>query len=262
MTSDKGEGTIWTFGRDVSTRIRHEQQIKQFNQILDKIIENLPAGIVVKDINNNFKYLYRNRESYNREIPIQEALGKDDFDFYPLETAQEKRAQDIEIARTGKEMHWIAEERDGNGNPIYLDKRKMKIESNDFSPILLNIEWDITEMEQMKRELLVAKEKAETSDRLKSAFLANMSHEIRTPLNAIVGFSRIIAESTNEEERLGYYEIGNRTMNACSSSLTKSSTYQKSNRVSWSSPSRPYVSIHSARRYTTHIFSAVPKEWN
>ena len=81
VTSDKGEGTIWTFGRDVSTRIRHEQQIKQFNQILDKIIENLPAGIVVKDINNNFKYLYRNRESYNREIPIQEALGKDDFDF-------------------------------------------------------------------------------------------------------------------------------------------------------------------------------------
>lgn len=134
VTSDKGEGTVWTFGRDVSTRIRHEQQIKQFYLILDKIIENLPAGIVVKDINNNFKYLYRNRESYNREIPIQEALEKDDFDFYPLDTAQEKRAQDIEIARTGKEMHWIAEERDGNGNPIYLDKRKMKIESNDFSP--------------------------------------------------------------------------------------------------------------------------------
>lgn len=207
VTSDKGEGTIWTFGRDVSTRIRHEQQIKQFNQVLDKIIENLPAGIVVKDINNSFKYLYRNRESYNREITIQDALGKDDFDFYPLETAREKRAQDTEIARTGKEMHWIAEERNVNGNPIYLDKRKMKIESNDFSPILLSIEWDITEMELMKRELLVAKEKAETSDQLKSAFLANMSHEIRTPLNAIVGFSRIIAESADEEERLNYYEI-------------------------------------------------------
>lgn len=207
VTSDKGEGTIWTFGRDVSTRIRHEQQIKQFNQILDKIIENLPAGIVVKDINNNFKYLYRNRESYNREIPIQEALGKDDFDFYPLETAQEKRAQDIEIARTGKEMHWIAEERDGNGNPIYLDKRKMKIESNDFSPILLNIEWDITEMEQMKRELLVAKEKAETSDRLKSAFLANMSHEIRTPLNAIVGFSELLAKEPRSKTRKEYSDI-------------------------------------------------------
>ena len=83
----------------------------------------------------------------------------------------------------------------------------MRIESNDFPPILLSIEWDITEMERMKRELLVAKEKAETSDQLKSAFLANMSHEIRTPLNAIVGFSRIIAESTDAEERKSYYDI-------------------------------------------------------
>ena len=170
-------------------------------------MEHLPAGIVVKDIRNNFKYLYRNRESYNRDVPMEEALGKDDFDFYPLEIAREKRRQDKDIATTGQEMHWIAEERDGHGNPLFLDKRKMKIESKDFSPILLNIEWDITEMELMKRELMVAKEKAETSDQLKSAFLANMSHEIRTPLNAIVGFSRIIAESENTEERKEYYNI-------------------------------------------------------
>ena len=58
------------------------------------------------------------------------------------------------------------------------------------SPIIVSIEWDVTELEMMKRELLSSKEKAEMSDSLKSAFLANMSHEIRTPLNAIVG-SRI-----------------------------------------------------------------------
>lgn len=207
ITSDEGEGSLWAFGRDVSQRIRHEQQIKRFNQILDKIIEHLPAGIVVKDINNGFKYLYRNRESYNREITMQEALGKDDYNFYPYEIAEEKRSQDIEIATTGHEMHWITEERDGNGKPLFLDKRKMRIESKDFSPILLSIEWDITNIEMMKRELMLAKEKAETSDQLKSAFLANMSHEIRTPLNAIVGFSRIIAESNNTEEREEYYKI-------------------------------------------------------
>lgn len=207
VTSDKGEAILWGFSRDITQRIRNEQQIKRFSQILDKTIENLPAGIVVKDIQSGFKYLYRNRESYNRNIPLKEALGKDDFDFYPPELAQEKRKQDVEIARTGIEKHWITEEHDQNGKSIFLDKRKMRIESNDFPPILLSIEWDITEMERMKRELLVAKEKAETSDQLKSAFLANMSHEIRTPLNAIVGFSRIIAESTDAEERQNYYDI-------------------------------------------------------
>ena len=207
VTSDKGEAILWGFSRDITQRIRNEQQIKRFSQILDKTIENLPAGIVVKDIQSGFKYLYRNRESYNRNIPLKEALGKDDFDFYPPKLAQEKRKQDVEIARTGIEKHWITEEHDQNGKSIFLDKRKMRIESNDFPPILLSIEWDITEMERMKRELLVAKEKAETSDQLKSAFLANMSHEIRTPLNAIVGFSRIIAESTDAEERQNYYDI-------------------------------------------------------
>ena len=207
VTSDEGIGTVWTFGRDVTQRIHQEQEIKQLNQVLDKIIENLPAGVVVKDIKNDYKYIYRNRESYNRDITMQEALGKDDYDFYGPEIAEEKRKQDIEIATTGQEMHWVAEERDGNGNPLFLDKRKMKIESNDFPPILLSIEWDITQLELMRRELIESKEKAETSDKLKSAFLANMSHEIRTPLNAIVGFSRIISESDNAEERREYYEI-------------------------------------------------------
>lgn len=72
---------------------------------------------------------------------------------------------------------------------------------------MLCINFDITQLKETERMLIQAKEKAEESDRLKSAFLANMSHEIRTPLNAIVGFSRIIAESTDAEERQDYYDI-------------------------------------------------------
>lgn len=192
---------------DISERIRYESQIKRFNRIMDTTMENIPAGIVVKDIENDFRYIYRNRESYNRDISSENAIGMNDFDYYPPEMAQQKRKEDMEIAATGKGMHWIMEGKDKNGNLLILDKQKIMVESEDFSPIIVSIEWDITQLELMRRELIESKEKAETSDKLKSAFLANMSHEIRTPLNAIVGFSRIISESDNAEERREYYEI-------------------------------------------------------
>ncbi len=65
----------------------------------------------------------------------------------------------------------------------------------------------ITERKNMETDLLIAKEKADESNRLKSAFLANMSHEIRTPLNAIVGFSQILATAQSEEEKDEYVNI-------------------------------------------------------
>lgn len=207
VTTDDGEETFWSFTHDISERIRYESQIKRSNRIMDTTMENIPAGIVVKDIENDFRYIYRNRESYNRDISSENAIGMNDFDYYPPEMAQQKRKEDMEIAATGKGMHWIMEGKDKNGNLLILDKQKIMVESEDFSPIIVSIEWDITQLELMRRELIESKEKAETSDKLKSAFLANMSHKIRTPLNAIVGFSRIISESDNAEERREYYEI-------------------------------------------------------
>lgn len=187
---------------------RYQSQIKRLNRIMDTTMENLPAGIVVKDIRDDFRYIYRNRESYNREVlSPDDAIGMNDFDFYPAEIAEQKRKEDMEIAATGKGMHWIMEGKDKNGSLLILDKQKIMVESEDFSPIIVSIEWNITQMELMRRELLASKEKAETSDKLKSAFLANMSHEIRTPLNAIVGFSRLIAESDDAAERQEYYNI-------------------------------------------------------
>lgn len=72
---------------------------------------------------------------------------------------------------------------------------------------LIGVNYDITELKETEAMLIEAKEKAETADRLKSAFLANMSHEIRTPLNAIVGFSSLMGETGDMEEKRQYMAI-------------------------------------------------------
>lgn len=66
---------------------------------------------------------------------------------------------------------------------------------------------DITNLRSMQKELFVAKQKAEESNRLKSLFLANMSHEIRTPLNAIVGFSEMFHLSNSLDEQSQFKTI-------------------------------------------------------
>ncbi|WP_448789397.1 ATP-binding protein [Bacteroides graminisolvens] len=208
LLDENREKNIWIFGRDISDQIRFETEIKRTNQILDVTLKNLPASIVVKDVLNNFSYIYRNRDiNYNIISDYKTFVGKTDFDVHPYDEAAEKRLLDIEVYQQKKVIHDILENLDDKGHVVILDRKKVLIEHKDFSPIILNIEWDITELELTKRELTAAKERAERSDRFKSSFLANMSHEIRTPLNAIVGFSRIIADCDNFEERREYYSI-------------------------------------------------------
>ena len=97
-------------------------------------------------------------------------------------------------------------------------KGELLLDENGLPDRLIGIARDITEQKQAERELISAKERAEESDRLKSAFLANMSHEIRTPMNGILGFADLLKEpDLTGAEQKEYIRIieksGNRMLN-------------------------------------------------
>lgn len=96
-----------------------------------------------------------------------------------------------------------------SGNYVVLSSKSVLLRNEDGKEIgILVISRDITSFREAQNELILAKEKAEESNRLKSSFLANISHEIRTPLNSIVGFSNLLNDSSNtpsvREEYIGY----------------------------------------------------------
>lgn len=97
-----------------------------------------------------------------------------------------------------------------NGRKIDWVEAQATIETRDEQNRPLNLVGSslvITDRKRMEEELMSAKDRAEESNRLKSAFLANMSHEIRTPLNAIIGFSNILASTEEEQEKQEYINI-------------------------------------------------------
>ena len=97
---------------------------------------------------------------------------------------------------TDGEYRWVKQ---------YLIQQVFDLENRNI--VLAGVNVDIDVQKRTEEALRIAKESAESSDRLKSAFLTNMSHEIRTPLNAIVGFSEIIALTEDEKEKEEYLGI-------------------------------------------------------
>ncbi len=90
---------------------------------------------------------------------------------------------------TDGEYRWVKQ---------YLIQQVFDLENRNI--VLAGVNVDIDVQKRTEEALRIAKESAESSDRLKSAFLTNMSHEIRTPLNAIVGFSNLPINADNKDD--------------------------------------------------------------
>lgn len=131
-------------------------------------------------------------------------LGKvhpDDRELFHryVERAKVERTEPLESnirVKSDGEYRWIKQ---------YLIQQTYEPENQNI--VLAGVNVDIDAQKKNEEALRKAKEKAESSDRLKSAFLANMSHEIRTPLNAIVGFSELLVNSEDEAENECFRQI-------------------------------------------------------
>ena len=186
-------------------------KIQEFESFFDLVGDYAKVGYAHFDALSRDGYALR---SWYRNVgeeegtPLPEIIGIHSH-FHPEDRAvmidfldkvikgeSSKLSRDVRIRRADGNYTWTR---------VNVLVRNYQPQDNIIEMLCIN--FDITQLKETEQMLIKAKEKAEEADRLKSAFLANMSHEIRTPLNAIVGFSSMLEEAEDQEEKHQYITI-------------------------------------------------------
>ncbi|MFO7842100.1 MAG: PAS domain S-box protein [Fidelibacterota bacterium] len=231
IRDDNGDPVYFiTTNIDISERIKAVESLSASEERYRTFINASEDMAFLKD--ENFRYIIVNsmNAAFFGKNP-EDIIGKDDFSLMPRKGAENCRKSDKNALRNGK-LHIQEEEINGNiyesrkfpvrlqngktgvGGFIrditekYYNDKRIKEQNKKLLELNRKLKRSLQHEYQTTRELKKAKEKAEESDRLKSAFLANMSHEIRTPMNGIIGFVDLLQRADlNEKQEKIYLDM-------------------------------------------------------
>ncbi len=196
---------------NITEHKKTQQQLKNSEETFRQLSDNIADGFWLRTLDE--KVIYANPACYKI---VGERLKEifENFDLYlnwvhPDDRKQVTKQRKKNLVKPDRIHYYEHRIINQDGEVRWLWIRTFPVyDANGKLYRRAGIASDITTQKKLLSELLFAKEKAEESDKLKSAFLANMSHEIRTPMNGILGFAELLKdENITEQDKMNYIKI-------------------------------------------------------
>lgn len=202
---DEAGKVVGTVGitRNVDKMVRVEHRIKAERDLLQLLIDNIPSPIYFKDVQSKFTRVNLAQSKLLGASSIEDVIGKTDFDFYPEENAVSFYTDEMRIVENDVAIVNKIEEVYPPGDGMkWFSTTKIPIKNEDgYLSGILGVSHDITDQVLVKKNLEIAKEKAELANNAKSSFLSNMSHELRTPMNGVIGMAEVLSMTELDAEQ-------------------------------------------------------------
>ena len=193
-----GKQYLYSIIHDVSEKKKQEHRIS----LLSRSVEQSPVAIIITDRKGIIEYV---NPAFTKITGCSygDAIGQNLRILKSKKTTHKVYHELWNTINSGNTWQGEIQNKKANGDFYWVSMAISPIYDNGELTNFVAVSEDITEKRRIFEDLVVAKEKAQESDQLKSAFLANMSHEIRTPMNGILGFAGLLKEPelTGEQQK-------------------------------------------------------------